>query len=347
MIPAHNEAAVIERLLESLNTLSYPTDAVDIFVVADNCTDATAVLARGMSAIVFERHDDRAGGKGRALNWLIGEAGRLHGQYDAYVVLDADSVVVPGFLLAMNRRLNAGDLVIQGYYTVLRLHHNRTEMLREAALALVHLLRPAAKNAIGASAGLKGNGMCFDRSVIEQFGWPSSGLAEDVEFHLQLVAAGLRVRFAPEAVVRAEMPGTLAHAQSQNARWEAGRTATLRRQAWPLLCRGLRTRNVAAIDAAVEQFVPPLSAPVAVIVGGLIGGLLFGLPAVWLTAAILGVMAGLYILTGLVLARVPPRVYGALLHAPVYMLWKLMIYGAALAGRRDRTWVRTQRAETR
>lgn len=347
LIPAHNEESVIERLLDSLNAIDYPADAVDIYVVADNCTDATVARARAKGAAVLERHDEQMRGKGHALNWLMVELTRRRHSYDAYVVLDADSVVGPSFLSAMSRWLDAGAVVVQGYYTVLRLDGNRTESLREAALALVHLLRPAAKNAVGASAGLKGNGMCFDRSVIERYGWPSSGLAEDVEFHLQLVAAGYRVQFAPDAVVRAEMPNSLGRARSQNARWEAGRAGTLRRQARPLLLHGLRTGNVAEIDAAFEQFVPPLSAPVAIVVCGVVAGLVLGLPVVWLTAAALGGSIGLYIATGLILARVPLSVYVSLLQAPVYILWKLTIYGGALVGRRERAWVRTQRAESR
>jgi cellulose synthase/poly-beta-1,6-N-acetylglucosamine synthase-like glycosyltransferase len=343
LIPAHDEEPVLARLLASLNQVSYPRRMFDVCVVADNCTDATAAIAAARGARVFERRDPENGGKGLALAWLLKQLAAAGLIYDAYVVLDADSAVSPNFLTAMNERLNAGARVVQGYYTVLPMRGTRAESLRQAALALVHFLRPAAKTALGASCGLKGNGMCFHHAVIERFGWPSAGLAEDVEFHLMLVEAGIRVSFAPEAVVRAEMPDSLSGSRTQNMRWEAGRLATIRRHALPLLGRGLRRRNVAALDAALEQLTPPLSVPVALAVVVLVAGLLLRLPVVWLSAAAMLAVIALYVLAGLLLARAPLRVYRALLHAPIYIGWKAFLYARALAGRGDRRWVRTER----
>jgi cellulose synthase/poly-beta-1,6-N-acetylglucosamine synthase-like glycosyltransferase len=343
LVPAHNEEPVLARLLASLQSLSYPANLYDVIVVADNCTDATAAIGRARGAIVYERQDTVNAGKGHALRWLLGEMERAGKVYDAYIVLDADSAVSPNFLWAMSERLRGGAKVVQAYYTVLPVRNSRAESLREAALALVHFLRPAAKTVLRASAGLKGNGMCFHRAVIERFGWPAHGLAEDVEFHLMLVQAGIRVEFAPEAVVRAEMPDSLGGSDSQNMRWEAGRLATIRAQALPLLWRGLRRRDIAALDAAIEQLVPPLSVPVALGVVVLVAGAVLQLTLAWVSAAaLLGVIA-FYILAGLFLADVPGRVYRALLHAPVYIGWKVLLYARALLGRRERRWVRTER----
>lgn len=343
LVPAHDEEPVLGRLLDSLAALDYPPELVRVCVVADNCTDGTAALARARGALVYERRDLVRVGKGYALAWLLAELEREGQRFDAYVIVDADSALSPNFLQAMNRRLEAGARAVQAYYTVLPVRGTAAERLREAALALVHYLRPAGKAALGLSCGLKGNGMCFDRSVVERFGWPAAGLAEDVEVHLLLAAAGVRVQFAPEAVVRAEMPPTLGGARGQNLRWEAGRLTALRRQALPLLRRGLTHRDLMALDAALEQLVPPLSVPVLVAGLGLGGGALLRAPAVAGTAAALLVLLALHVLAGLVLARVPGRVYWALAMAPVYVAWKAWIYGRALAGRAERRWVRTAR----
>lgn len=345
LIPAHNEQTVIGRLFASLSELSYPRDLIDVAVVADNCADSTAAIARAWGARVFDRQDTEKVGKGYALAWLLD---RLSAEgattADAYVILDADSVVSPEFLSVMNDELQAGSTVIQGYYTVLPVAGRPAESLREGALALVHYLRPAAKNAVGASAGLKGNGMCFHRAVIERFGWPSAGLAEDVEFHLMLVSAGYRVTFAPEAVVRGEMPVSLAGSESQNLRWEAGRLTALRRHALPLLGAGLRQRNVAMLDAAVEQSVPPLSAPMLVASTVLAAAAVLRLR--WTALAALGLLLSFaaHITAGLALARVPVRVYRAFLHAPLYIAWKCALYARALFGRYEHRWIRTERA---
>jgi hypothetical protein len=335
---------VLPRLLASLHGLDYPHELFDVCVVADNCTDATATIARAQGALAFERHDAERRGKGYALQWLLDRLAEGDRSYDACVVLDADCTVSPNFLRAMNGRLDGGARVVQGYYTVLPVRGTRAEALREGALALVHYLRPAAKTALGASCGLKGTGMCFTQDVIERFGWPSAGLAEDVEFHLTLVAAGIRVTFAAEAVVRAEMPASLQGSRTQNLRWEAGRLATVRRQAGPLLARGLRRRDVAALDAALEQIVPPLSVPVALAGVVLAAGIALQLPVVWMTAAALLAIQVAYVLAGLLLARVPLRVYRALAHAPVYIGWKALLYARALTGTgRPGHWVRTER----
>ena len=343
LVPAHDEELLLGRLLESLRQVAYPANLVDVCVVADNCSDDTAAIARARGARVFERQNREQLGKGYALQWLLDELAASGCTYDAYVVLDADSTVSPNFLEAFNDRLSAGAAVVQAYYTVLPLRGTRSESLREAALALVHYLRPAAKMALGASCGLKGNGMAFSRAVLDRYGWPAAGLAEDVEFHLELVRAGIHVEFAPEAVVRAEMPASLAASESQNLRWEAGRLATLRRQALPLLVNGLRRRDLAACDAAIEQCVPPLSIPVAMAGLCLIAGLALQLQAVWITALVLLVALALHLVSGLLLARVSGRVYRSLLHLPVYIAWKVALYARALAGRRQRAWVRTER----
>jgi cellulose synthase/poly-beta-1,6-N-acetylglucosamine synthase-like glycosyltransferase len=345
LVPAHNEEAVLGRLLDSLAALDYPPELVRVCVVADNCTDGTAAVARAQGALVVERRDPERSGKGYALAWLLAELERMGQRFDAYVIVDADSVLSANFLHAMNRRLEAGARAVQAYYTVLPVRGTAAERLREAALALVHYLRPAGKAALGLSCGLKGNGMCFDRSVVERFGWPVAGLAEDVEMHLLLVAAGVRVAFAPEAVVWAEMPPTLGGARGQNLRWEAGRLTALRRQALPLLRRALVRRDLVALDAALEQLVPPLSVPVLLSGLGLVAGVLLRAPVVAGTAAAIVALLALHVLAGLALARAPGRAYRALAMAPLYMGWKAWIYGRALVGRVERRWVRTARVE--
>src|SRR5262249_33750666 len=101
LVPAHNEEAVIGKLLESLSELDYPADQYTVHIVADNCTDTTAELARASGyALVHERSDQEKRGKGFALSWLLEQLEKDQLTYDAYIVLDADSVVDPAFLQA-------------------------------------------------------------------------------------------------------------------------------------------------------------------------------------------------------------------------------------------------------
>jgi 1,2-diacylglycerol 3-beta-glucosyltransferase len=346
LVPAHNEEALIPRLLMSLNRLDYPRDRFDVCVVADNCSDTTAAIATEFDAQVYERFDTTERAKGFALRWLLRQLDQLGQSYDAYVVVDADSVLAPNFLRAMDARLERGADVVQAYYSVLNSDASALAALRYAALAAVHYLRPLGRSALGLSTGLKGNGMCFAAPVLERFAWNWFTLAEDVEFHLALVEQGIRVEFAADTWVKGDMPVTLGQASSQNARWERGRLQLIRDHVPRLVWRGVRYRSVLQLDAAAEQLIPPLSVPFAIGLSALPIALLLGNPMLATVAA--GCLAGyvLYLVIALVLVRAPLRIYLALGMAPVYIAWKVNLYARALLGDRSTDWVRTARTPT-
>src|SRR4051812_23952688 len=341
LVPAHDEEVTIGRLLASTRTLAYPASRFDVYVAADNCTDRTAEVARAAGAQVEERYDHAARGKGYALRWLLARLRERGARYDAYVVLDADTVVEPDLLTRLDARFEAGSEVIQVYYTVLNAGESPVAALRFAALAAVHYLRPLGRARLGLSCGLKGNGMAFLATVLDQYGWEWFTLAEDVELHLALVEAGLRVDFAPETTVLAEMPVTFAQAQSQNERWERGRLEMLRQRGLSLLLDGLRQRDPVRVDAIVEQLIPPLSVPVVLAGAALVGGLLVRCRAATFLArfSLGGQLA--YVLAALALVRAPWRVYRALAYAPVYVGWKVWLYARSLTSRGSAPWIRT------
>lgn len=344
LIPAHNEAQLIGRIVRNLGEQDYPADRFDVCVVADNCTDLTALTAIALGADVYERHDNLREGKGYALRWLLQQLTGKGRAYDAFVVLDADSVVSRNFLRRMDARLEAGSQVIQGYYQVLNADDSQLTGLRFAALAALHYLRPIGRAALRLSCGLKGNGMCFSAEVLEHFGWRWFTLAEDVEFHLALVTGGIRVDFAPEATVLADMPVSFNQANSQNQRWEQGRVALLKQWVPGLLADGFRRLSPLRIDAAVEQLIPPLSVPFAASVACALIAAATG--AHLALALALLALAGqvVYLLVGLLLVHAPLRAYLALSAAPSYVAWKLALYGQALLTRQTGRWVRTARA---
>jgi 1,2-diacylglycerol 3-beta-glucosyltransferase len=346
LVPAHNEEALIGRLIDNLGSLDYPREMYEVCVVADNCDDRTAAICRGRGASVFERCDATQRAKGYALRWLLEQLRAMHRRFDAYVVLDADSVVSANFLRSMDARLSAGSLVIQAHYSVLNASESALAGLRAAALAAVHYLRPMGRLVLGLSCGLKGNGMCFAAPIIERFGWEWCTLAEDVEFHLALVRGDIRVDFAPEACVMADMPVSLRQSASQNERWERGRLQLVVEHVPELVMDGLRRRSLLRLDAAAEQLVPPLSVPFAL-------GLVCMIAAVALGSVPGLVLAGLalvgqvvYLLAALTLVGAPASTYLALGIAPVYVGWKLGLYARALVNRRGTDWVRTARVPT-
>ncbi|MGI8968548.1 MAG: glycosyltransferase family 2 protein [Chloroflexota bacterium] len=343
LVPAHNEEALLPRRLRSRAALDYPRALYEVYIVADNCTDRTAPLARTGGVNVRERHDSELVGKGYALRWLLGQIKQSARTYDAYVIFDADSVVSPNFLAVMNANLVRGDKVIQGYYGVLNADASWSSGLRYVALVLYNQLRPRGRAVLNLSAGLRGNGMCFAATVLDRFGWEAFTLAEDAEFHLQLVEAGIRVSYADGARVMADMPVTLRQARSQNVRWERGRLQMLRAFGPRLLKEGVRLRDPVRLDAVAEQLVPPLSALVgaSLVLFSVVSIVARGVPRLLASCILAGQVV--YVATGLLLVRAGPRTYLALLAAPALMTWKVYIYAVAATRLRDGRWVRTSR----
>jgi glycosyltransferase involved in cell wall biosynthesis len=346
LIPAHNEEVILGILLENLTQLAYPEDRYTICVVADNCTDRTAELARGYENVrVYERFNEDKRGKGYALNWLMQKLEEEQMSYDAYVVLDADSVVVPTFLHSMNRELTKGARAMQGSNAVLNISDSPSTALRWLALTLMNHVRPLGRNGIGASSTLTGNGMCLSRSLLLLYPWRAFSLSEDYQYYLTLVKHGERVRYVPDAVVRSQMPTTFAQMRTQDVRWESsGGGQRPWRLAGELLREGLKYHDFIRIEAFVELVTPPLSLIVCWCLLTVFASVLVWSPVDLLISLIL--MCGLiyYIGTALLLLRPPRKVYMAFLHAPGFMLWKLWVYFVLKKSKKHTSaWVRTSR----
>ena len=199
LIPAHDEEAVIGDTLAALAALDYPTDLCSVHVVADHCTDRTVEVATAAGADVRE-NTSGSRGKGPALQWLLGavldDAAASSRPIDAIVIVDADTVVAPGFLGAVAAQLEAGATVVQGQYRVRDPGASTATALRSAALALRHHLRPLGRTALGGSCGLFGNGMAFRTEVLRTRAW-SDHLTEDIELQNELLLDGVLVAYAP------------------------------------------------------------------------------------------------------------------------------------------------------
>ena len=365
LVPAHNEERLLPELLTNLSRLAYPPALYTIHVVADNCTDKTAVIPRQHGAVVHERFNESQQGKGFALQWLLQRLWQAGEPHDAVVILDADSIVSPNFLHVMDAHLARGERVIQSYYAVRNPEQSWSVSLRYVALAVLHYLRPLGRMVLGGSTGLKGNGMVFAAAILKQHEW-SESVTEDIEFHMALILAGERVTFAHDAVVEAEMPQTLAGSNTQNTRWEQGRLQMARayvpallRESWRVLRKGGYGRAYLLFDAAMEHIIPPfsiltglsgLSLATAVMLffvtrdASLVNGRLGQLNLILGTAVILAQI--IYIFYGLHLVRAPKKIYQALLYAPVLVAWKIWLYMRIILGRGQQGWVRTARNET-
>ncbi len=355
IIPAYNEADVIERTLDSLRALDYPTDLFEAHVVADNCTDDTADIVRRAGFLAHERVDAENPGKGAALNWLVSrieaDLQARSTSLDAYIVVDADTVLDPEFLVAMAAAVESGARVAQGHYSVLDPDSSASAGLRYAALACRHYVRPLGRTRLGGSCGLYGTGMLISRDLMTAHQW-SNHLVEDAEFQMELLLRDICVSYVPDARLWAEMPDSIDASTTQNERWELGRIQVARRYV-PQLVQRLRarrtSRQLAHLDAIADHLVPPLSVLVALQVAAVgttqAASALSPSPsrrrsASWACASFAVLIA--HVLIALISVRAPRSVYLSLLGAPRAVVWKLRLW-MRMTSTSDLAWQRTER----
>ena len=222
IIPAHNEEAVVKNLIESLKAQNYNKELYDIYVIADNCTDNTAKIAREAGAIVYERFNPSKKTKGYALDWFLQQKIKENAPYDAFFVFDADNIVDPNFIKNMNKHLCQGEDVVQGYRDI----KNPTDSWITAGYALfywtMHRFYHLARYNIGLSPLLNGTGFMVKFDVIKPQGWDTVTLTEDIEFSLKRIIKGKKLGWATDAIVYDEQPVGFKQSWSQRSRWTVG-----------------------------------------------------------------------------------------------------------------------------
>ena len=224
LIPARNERRVVPHLIDSLRRQDYPAELIDIFVIADNCTDDTAKVARAAGATVFERQESTLVGKGYALDYAMKEIFAHHDQgYDAFVVFDADNLVDHRFFTEINRTFAAGARIITSY----RNSKNFGSSWVSSASALWYLRESRFLNAVrrrlNSSCMISGTGFVVARDILERDnGWKYHLLTEDIEFSIDSVIHGEKIVFCEEAMLYDEQPITFHQAWLQRLRWAKG-----------------------------------------------------------------------------------------------------------------------------
>lgn len=258
VVPAYNEAGHIAVTVRSLLQLDYPPDHRRVVVVADNCTDTTAALARAAGAAVIERADTARRGKGFALTDAFDEVLR-DPWVDAIAVVDADTVVSANFLSACAARFAEGEHAAQVEYRVANSDASWRTQLMTIAFTCFHDVRSVGRERFRLSSGLRGNGMAFTRTALERVPHRAASLTEDLEHGIALGEHGIRVAYVHEAHVEADMPADDATSASQRERWERGRAALRRSHGWALVREGIRGRDRVRVDLGTDLLVPPLA----------------------------------------------------------------------------------------
>jgi cellulose synthase/poly-beta-1,6-N-acetylglucosamine synthase-like glycosyltransferase len=343
IVPAHNEAAVLERCLASLRRMDWPADRWRLLVVADNCTDDTAQRARSAGAEVLERDDRGRRGKGHALRHAFDHSQAARSS-DAVVVVDADTEVASNLLEAFAARIEGGAGVVQAHYGVLNPGDSWRTGLMAIAHGAAHGVRSRARERLGLSCGLRGNGWCLTHATLAAVPYQAYSKTEDLEYGIALGLSGHRIHYAGEAWADAVMESAAAVAGGQRQRWEGGRLALLRSQSLPLLAAALRRPSRVCLDLALDLLVLPLSylcmGLLLLIAGAALKSWLLMVPSAWwLPTAVAGLGLVLYVLRGWQLSGRGIAGLRDLLHAPWFVVWKLGL----LLRRSASGWLPTRR----
>ena len=222
-IAARNEEKVIGNLIDSIHKQDYPNELLTIFVVADNCTDKTAEIARSKGAIVYERFDDKHKTKGYALQYLFKNIEKDYktNSFEGYFIFDADNLLNTNYITKMNDAFDSGSKIITSY----RNSKNFDENWLSSSYAL-HWIRSVrinhrARSFLRLATNIQGTGFLFSNEVVRN-GWKYTSLTEDRALTADAVAQGYQITYQNEAMFYDEQPTKIKVAFKQRIRWAKG-----------------------------------------------------------------------------------------------------------------------------
>ncbi|MCD7733197.1 MAG: glycosyltransferase family 2 protein [Oscillospiraceae bacterium] len=224
LIAARNEEAVIGNLIKSIREQDYPGELVKIFVVADNCADKTALVAKNAGATVYTRQNNRKIGKGYALDYLLEQIRADFGEaFDGYFVFDADNLLEPDYISEMNKIFSQGYRVVTGY----RNSKNYASNWISAGYSLWFIRQSQfldrARYFLGTSCNISGTGFLVSREIFGKTdGWKWFLLTEDIEFNAFCITNGIKIGYCERAVLYDEQPVGFRQSVRQRLRWSKG-----------------------------------------------------------------------------------------------------------------------------
>ena len=266
LIAARNEEKVIGNLIDSIKASNYPSDLVDIYVGADNCSDNTAKVCREKGVTVFERFNKVDIGKGYVLNFLLKNIKELGKEYDAYMVFDADNILDKNFIFEMNRVFNQGYQVITSY----RNSKNYGDNWLSAGYGLWYMHESshlnASRMAIGSSCAISGTGFLVDSKLMDKYdGWNFFLLTEDIEFTMENITSGTKIGYAGKAIVYDEQPTDFKQSYYQRLRWSKGFLQVFHKYGLKLI-RGIIDGDWSSFDMTMNYAPAAIISAISIIV---------------------------------------------------------------------------------
>lgn len=343
LVPAHDEAAIIRATLASITPQLLAGDR--LLVVADNCTDDTARLAREGGAEVVERLDMLRRGKGYALDFGVRHLAEQ--PPEVVIVVDADCQVGEGAIDCLARRYHQVKRPVQALYLMRAPAGSGLKVqVAEFAWRVKNLVRPRGWARLGLPCQLMGAGMAFGWHDLALINLANGHLVEDVKLGLDLCQQGKPPVFCPEALVTSQFPASQQGMNSQRTRWEHGHLGLMLADAPKRALAAISQRNGSLLAMTLDLLVPPLALLVLALLGlNLVTWLAYwlsghGTPA-WIALAALAMLALAVVLAWARFCRelIP---FSVLLYAPFYAARKIPLYLGFLI-KRQVEWVRSKR----
>lgn len=342
LVPAHNEESVIHSTLENLNRELQTKH--DLVVIADNCTDRTAEIARDLGATVIKRHDHKLRGKGYALDYGL--------RYieskppDVVVFVDADCIVAPGSIERLSTTALRTQRPVQATYLMEKPKlSSPKESVSAFAFKVKNLVRPYGLSRLKMPCLLTGTGMAFPIDAIRSVDLANGNLVEDMKLGFDLSIAGYPPLFSPEANVTGILPSQTQAAKTQRTRWEHGHLQTLLTYAPELFKASLRKKRFDLFVTALDLCVPPLSLLVVFWIFVMVLSLFAAVLGTWIPLTIAST-AGCLLIVAIMSSW---NCFGRsdlplmeLLTIPMYILLKIPLYLKFLVQPQN-SWVRTER----
>ena len=260
---AHNEVTVIDQLIKSVYATNYPKNKYDVYVICDNCTDATADVVRKAGAIAMERENAEEKGKGFALKWMfeyLDKERAKNNVYDAYIILDADNLVNEEFLDSINDKVNEGYEILQCYLGCKNPKDSWISASYSYSYWVSNTLYQKAHARAGLSAQMGGTGMVIRPSVIDDIGWATDSLTEDLVLTSRyILAKNKSCSWVHDAKLYDEKPLKLKPSIRQRTRWMQGHMAAMFKYAPGLIWNGVTKLSLKSLDMAFYLLRPFLT----------------------------------------------------------------------------------------
>ena len=339
LIPAHNESVVIAQTIQSIMSQLGNQDC--LLVVADNCNDDTAAIARNLGAIVIERTNLHERGKGYALDYGLQHLNANPPQ--VVLIIDADCMVVNDAINKLASACVTYQRPIQALY-LMESQPNPSLKARIAAFAWLvkNKVRPLGFKALGFPCQLMGTGMAFIWEDIIKVNLASGHIVEDMKLGADLCRINKAPLFLPEALLTSVFPLTAEATNTQRTRWEHGHLSMILTEAPSLFFEAIKTKNRQLLGLALDLIVPPLVALTLSTVAILIVSFVFSikLASVLTTILLLTLISAVLLAWGFFGRNIIS--FKQLCYAPIYALVKIPLYIKFILNRQVE-WVRSKR----